>query len=96
MNRIILLWVLCLLIVGCASSENRAKLAEYEYDCAHGDQASCSLVPYQRSLNQDEAVKNGFVGAALLVLLPILILGEVAQAREEQGICGWGKNTHPC
>jgi hypothetical protein len=83
-------------LVACASSENRAKLAMYESNCARGDKPSCDLLPYKRSINQDEAVKNGFVGAAVVVLLPIIALGAVAEARQDAGICGWGKHTYAC
>jgi ABC-type maltose transport system permease subunit len=47
-------------------------------------------------VNADEAVKNGFTAAAIVVVLPIMLLGAVAQAREDAGICGWGKHTYAC
>jgi hypothetical protein len=88
--------MLCLLLAGCASAQNRAYLTRLELDCAHGDQPSCNLIPEQREINRDEAISNGFKGAAIAVLLPILALGAVAEAREEAGICGWGRHTYAC
>jgi hypothetical protein len=86
----------CLSLVACASAEHRAALAQMESDCAAGDQSACSHAVYQRSVNQDEAVKNGLLGAAVGVLLPIMLLGAVAQSQEDAGVCGWGKHAHAC
>jgi hypothetical protein len=88
--------VLCVALLGCASAEHRALLASFERACAAGDKSSCDTIPYQRAVNQDEAVNNALAGAALVVLVPLVVLGEVAQARQDAGICGWGKHTYAC
>jgi hypothetical protein len=88
--------VLCLSVLGCASAVNRERLAAVERDCAAGDKSACDFLPAQRAINQDEAVKNGLAGAVIVVLLPLAILGQVAEDRQAAGICGWGKRTYAC
>jgi hypothetical protein len=96
MNWRIALALICLVVAGCASAENRAKLAQFEQECAAGDRAACSVIPYQRSVNSDQAVSNGVTAAAVVVLFPFFLFGSAIQAEADAGICGWGRNIRPC
>lgn len=88
--------MLCLALVGCASEEHRAALKSMEDACSVGDPLACGRIPAQRATNQNEAATNAIAGVAMVILVPIMILGAVVQAREEAGICGWGKHTYAC
>ena len=68
-------------LAGCASPENRAALQHYKVGCAQGNANDCATVPHQERANRDEAMANGVKVAAMAVLLPLVILVAVADAR---------------
>jgi hypothetical protein len=68
-------------LAACASPENRAALQQYKGSCAAGDAQACRMIPYQESVNQNQALENTGKGVAIAVLLPVLILAAMADAK---------------
>ena len=78
-------------LAGCASQANREALQRLQRDCAGGDQSSCAQEPYQEAINHDEAISNGVEAAAIVVLLPLIVLGAAAaaQANNQPSVQPW-------
>jgi hypothetical protein len=70
-------------VTACASPGNRAALESYQRGCANGDANACRMVPHQESINRAEAGENAGKAALVALLLPILVLAAVADAKTQ-------------
>jgi len=70
-------------LAGCASAATRDALNMAKTDCAAGDSMACAQQPQLQAQANAEANDNAGKVALAAILLPILVLGAMANAQQQ-------------